>query len=164
MPQIDQFASIYVSQLFWLVVVFALIYFGIGRAMLPRIARTVDDRDARISGDLAAAEQARKQADAADDAYQAKLAESRAEAQSAAAAAKSQATAAAEVRLRAADAEIHQRVSHAEIALANARLSAVAQVELVATEVAQELVARVAGMTVERGRAAVAVADALAKA
>ena len=78
MPQIDQIASIYASQLFWLVVVFALIYFGIGRAMLPKIERTVEDRDARISGDLAAAEAARAEADAAEATYTEKLDASRA--------------------------------------------------------------------------------------
>lgn len=164
MPQIDQIATIYASQLFWLVVVFALIYFGIGRAMLPRIARTIDDRDARISGDLAAADRARTEADQADGTYQARLARSRTEAQTAAAAAKSHAIAAAEVRLHAAEAEISQRVSHAELALSNARMQAVAQVELVATEVAQELVAHVSGISVERGPTAVAVADILARA
>ena len=36
MPQISQAASIYASQLFWLAIVFAAVYFGIGRAMVPK--------------------------------------------------------------------------------------------------------------------------------
>ena len=59
MPQLSQIGEIYASQLFWLAIVFALIYFGIGKAMVPKIERTIDDRNARISGDLAAAEAAR---------------------------------------------------------------------------------------------------------
>ena len=104
-------------QLFWLVVVFALIYFGIGRAMLPKIERTIEDRDAKIKGDLAAAESARAEADSADDAYQAKLAATRGEAQAAAAKAKTEAALAAEKRVKKADAEIAAKVEQAEAAL-----------------------------------------------
>ena len=163
MPQIDQIASIYASQLFWLVVVFALLYFGIGKAMLPKIQRTVDDRDAKIAGDLAAAKAAREAADQADEAYQSGLAASRNEAAAAAAAAKAQATAASEVRVKAADAEIAQHVAHAEAALASARVAAVAQIELVAIEATQSIVERVTGLLVDRGEAAAAVADAMAR-
>ncbi len=59
MPQIAQAGAIYASQLFWLAIVFALIYFGIGRGMVPRIEKTIEDRNARIQCDLAAAERAR---------------------------------------------------------------------------------------------------------
>ena len=164
MPQIDQIASIYASQLFWLVVVFALIYFGIGRAMLPKIEQTVADRDARISGDLAAAEAARAAADAADEAYQGKLGGSRTQAQAALAAAKAQATRDAEARVKAADVGIHERTAHAETALADARVRAVGQIEAVAAEATQDIVARVAGLQVDSGQAAAAVAAAMTRA
>ena len=84
MPQIDQIASIYASQFFWLVLVFGLILIG-SYTMLPKIQGTVEQRDSRIRSDLVAAEAARAEADAAEDAYQAKLGASRSEAQAAAA-------------------------------------------------------------------------------
>ena len=56
MPQISQISEIFASQLFWLIVSFGLIYAVIGRGMLPKIEATVDQRDRRISDDLAAAE------------------------------------------------------------------------------------------------------------
>ena len=37
MPQINQLGDVLYSQLFWLLLVLAVIYFGIGRAMLPKI-------------------------------------------------------------------------------------------------------------------------------
>jgi len=55
MPQIAQIVDTYASQIFWLLIVFGLIYFGIGRSMLPKIESTVEARDARIASDLAAA-------------------------------------------------------------------------------------------------------------
>ena len=63
MPQINQLALVAYSQFFWLLLVLALIYFGIGRMMLPKIQSTVESRDQRISGDLAAAQAAREAAE-----------------------------------------------------------------------------------------------------
>ena len=161
MPQIDQVSAIYASQLFWLVVVFALIYFGIGRAMLPKIERTIDDREARISGDLAAADTARAEADAADDAYQAKLGASRGEAQAAAAKAKAEAALATEKQVKAADIDIAAKVAEAEAQLKAQQTQAVAGIEAVAVEAAQEIVAKVSGLTVDKSAAAEAVKTAL---
>jgi F-type H+-transporting ATPase subunit b len=148
MPQIDQIAEIYASQLFWLVLVFAALYFGIGKAMLPKIEKTIEDRNARIAGDLAAAEAARAAADTAEETYLAKLAESRAAAMAETAAAKQKATLDAEARVKAADAEVHARMTQAEGQLAAQLAVASAGIETVAAEAAQEIVARVSGAQV----------------
>jgi F-type H+-transporting ATPase subunit b len=160
MPQIDQIASIYASQLFWLVVVFGLILIG-SYLMLPKIQGTVEQRDARISGDIAAAEKARSEADAADDAYQAKLGASRTEAQVAAAHAKAQAALASEQKVKAADAEIASKLHAAEADLKGQQTAALSQIETVAAEAVQEIVAKISGLSVDRAAAANAVRTAL---
>ena len=63
MPQIAQLAETYSSQIFWLLVIFGLVFFVIGRGMVPRVMDTVAMRDNQIAGDLAAAQAARDQAD-----------------------------------------------------------------------------------------------------
>ena len=160
MPQIDQIASIYASQLFWLVVVFGLILIG-SYLMLPKIQGTVEQRAARISGDLAAAEKARAEADAADDAYQAKLGNSRSEAQAAAAKAKADAALTAEKKVKAEDAKIAAKVAEAEAQLKAQKDEAVAGVEAVAVEAVQEIVAKVSGLKIDKRAAAKAVKTAL---
>ena len=60
MPQINQLPDIFFSQLFWLLVVFGIIYFWIGRGMVPKIQSVVEDRDRKIADDLAAAQRARE--------------------------------------------------------------------------------------------------------
>ena len=160
MPQIDQIASIYASQLFWLVLVFGLILIG-SYAMLPKIQGTVEQRDARISGDLAAAEKARADADAAEEAYQARLSASRGAAQAAVAKAKAEAAIAAEKRVKAADADIAARVAEAENQLQAQQAEAVAGIEAVAVEATQEIVAKVAGLKVDKRAATKAVKTAL---
>ena len=160
MPQIDQIASIYASQLFWLVVVFGLILIG-SYLMLPKIQGTVEHRAAKISGDLAAAEKARAEADAADDVYQAKLGASRSEAQAAAAKAKTEAALTAEKRVKAADAKISAKVHAAEAQIKAQQDEAVAGIEAVAVEAVQEIVAKVSGLKVDKRAAAKAVKTAL---
>ena len=52
MPQIDQIADVYASQLFWLVIFFGAIFVIVGLGMLPKIQATIDARDDKIASDL----------------------------------------------------------------------------------------------------------------
>jgi F-type H+-transporting ATPase subunit b len=78
MPQISQIAATYASQIFWLLITFGILYFGIGKMMVPKVMATVDAREGQIAGDLAAAEQARLAADQVEAAWRAKMDEARA--------------------------------------------------------------------------------------
>ena len=44
MPQISQIAATYASQIFWLLITFGILYFGIGKMMVPKVMATVDAR------------------------------------------------------------------------------------------------------------------------
>ena len=48
MPQISQIAATYASQIFWLLITFSILYFGVGKMMVPRVIATVDAREGRI--------------------------------------------------------------------------------------------------------------------
>ena len=50
MPQLNQLADVALSQLFWLLLVLGVIYFGIGKGMLPKIQSTVDLREKKMYG------------------------------------------------------------------------------------------------------------------
>ncbi len=157
MPQISQISEIFASQLFWLIVSFGLIYLVIGRGMLPKIEATVDQRDRRISEDLAAAERARAEADQREEAYRAQVEANRAEALKVTQAAKQASALETEQKVKAADAEIGQRVEAAEAEIRRAANAALADIETVAAEAAQEMVAKLSGATVSREQAAAAV-------
>lgn len=164
MPQIAQLAATYASQFFWLAIVFGLIYFGIGRSMLPKIEATMDARDRKISGDLAAAERARATADATEEAYRTRMSEARAEAVKATQTAKDAAAAAAADRVKAADVVLTQQGAEAEARVRTAQTNALASIEDVAAEAAQDIVARISGVQVDRATATDAVKAALARA
>ena len=80
MPQITQLPLIIFSQLFWLAIVFGIIFFGIGRGMLPKIQSTVDAREKKIADDLERAQAARAEADETEAAWRARMDAARAEA------------------------------------------------------------------------------------
>jgi F-type H+-transporting ATPase subunit b len=162
MPQINQLSDVLYSQLFWLLLTLGIIYFGIGKAMLPKILGTMDARDGKISSDLAAAEAARAAADTTEEAYRARMAESRAAALKVTGEAKQASARATEGRVAEADAAIRGRVEAAEARLRAAADAALADIENVAAEATQEMVARLAGVTVSKADAAKAVKAAMA--
>ena len=162
MPQIAQISETFASQLFWLVIAFGLIYFVIGRGMLPKIEATVDQRDRRIAEDLAAAERARSEADAREEAYRAQLEANRAEALKVTQAAKEASARETEQRVRSADAQIAQQVAAAEADIRASADATLAEIDAVAAEAAQEMVAKLSGATVSEDQARQAVRAALA--
>ena len=148
MPQINQLMLVYQSQWFWLLLVLAVIYFVIGKGMLPKIEKTVDDRDAKIASDLAEAQRARAQADEAAEQVRLAETEARASGQAVAAQAKANAAKDAENRLAKANAEIGDMMAKADASLAAARAKALESLESVAAEVALDVVAKVSGAKV----------------
>jgi len=148
MPQINQLPDIFFSQLFWLLVVFGIIYFWIGRGMVPKIQSVVEDRDRKIAEDLAAAQRAREQAEAAEEAYRERIDASRSEALKVAQEAKHQAALDTEKRLKAIDAKIGKRVAEAEEKIRAAADAARRELEPVAAEAASELVTKLTGQKI----------------
>jgi F-type H+-transporting ATPase subunit b len=161
MPQINQLALVAYSQFFWLLLVLAVIYVGIGKLMLPKIQSTVDARDKRIADDLAAAEAARVAADETEVAYRARMDESRGEALKVAAAAKASSAKATEERMHAANEANQAKVEKAEARIRAAADAALAEIEGVAAEAAQDMVSRLAGVKVSAAEAKNAVKAAM---
>ena len=161
MPQLSQLSDVVLSQLFWLAVVLGFIYFAIGRGMLPKIQSTVDQRDQHIANDLAAAEKARAEADESEEAFRLRMDESRAEAMKKTAAAKQEGALATEKKIAKADAAIQAKTSKAEEKIRASRDEALANIESLAAELAQDITGKVAGIKVGRDEATRAVQAAL---
>jgi F-type H+-transporting ATPase subunit b len=164
MPQISQLALVYQSQWFWLLLTLGVIFFVVGRGILPKVESTVDARDAQIAADLAEAERLRGEADATEEAWRAKINAVHAEAAEQAAKAKAKAQGDAEKRVAKASAELAKKTAEAEAALDAARGSALAEIEGVAAEAARDIVAKLTGASVTDAAARKAVAGALSRA
>ena len=161
MPQISQLAATYASQIFWLLLTFGLVFLVVGRGMLPKVQATIDDRDQRIAGDLAAARAARDAADQAEAAWHARDQANRERAQGVVVEARARATKATEATLAAANREQANKVAAGEASIRDATTRAIGEIEMVAAEAAQAIVARVAGTQVSAEEARVAVQKVL---
>ena len=157
MPQISQLPLVFLSQWFWLLITLATIYFVVGKGMVPKVERTMDDRNAQIEGDLAAADTARTEADAVEAAYRQRMDAGRMESAKLTAKAKADSAAATEKKLAEIDASIDVRMDEAQVRIRKARGAAVKDIESVAAGLAKEIAAKVARFDVSLADSAKAV-------
>lgn len=157
MPQLDQLSDVGLSQLLWLAIGLGFIFFVIARGMVPKIQATVEARDARIASDLAAAEQARKDAEAKEQAWRDKMDLARADAFKITQEAKDASARDTEAKAKKAADRIAKKVETAEAKIRAASLAARAEIEAVATDAAQDMVGRLTGLNVDQKTAAAAV-------
>ena len=157
MPQLSQLSLVYSSQWFWLLITLATIYFVVGKGMVPKVERTMDDRNAQIADDLAAADKARTEADAVEEAYRQRIDAGRAESAKLTAKAKADSAAETEKKLGEIDASIDARLVEAQARIRGARGAAVKDIEGVAAELAKDIAAKVAKVDVSLADSAAAV-------
>ena len=143
MPQLD--FSTFPNQIFWLIVSLGAIYYILSRTALPRIAAVLAERSGTITNDIAAAEELKLKAVAAEKAYNKALADARAEAQKIAAETNAEIQADLDDAIAKADAEIAARSSESEKRIGEIRESAMASVAEVAKDTAAEIVAALGG-------------------
>lgn len=157
MPQISQLMEVYGSQFFWLLIVIGIIYFGIAKNMVPKISKTVDDRQKRITGDLAAAQAAQDRAEQIEIDYRTRINDARADAVGRVNEAKAEAAKKNEAAIKRADTAISKKADEADAALKAAKTAALKEIEAVAAEAAQAIVTTVSGAKVSAAEAKKAV-------
>jgi len=133
------------NQIFWLVVALVAIYFILSRIALPRIGSVLAERQGTITNDIAAAEDLKVKATEAEAAYDKALIDARAEAHRIVAAAKADIQADLNKAIVQADAEIAEKTAESEKAITEIRASAMQNVEEVAKDTAQAIVAALGG-------------------
>jgi F-type H+-transporting ATPase subunit b len=143
MPQLD--FTTWGNQIFWLVVTLIVIYFVLSRIALPRIASVLAERPGTISNDIAAAEDLKAKAQAAEAAYDKALVDARAEAQTIVADAKAVIQADLDAAIEKADAQIAVKAAEGEKVIADIRANALDSVKVVAKDTAKEIVAAMGG-------------------
>lgn len=139
--------STFAGQLFWLAVTFGLLYYLMSKVALPRVAGILEDRSARIDGDLAAASAMQDKAKAAGESYEKLLAEAKSNAQGIGQKAKDDANAAMEQRRKAVEAEMATKLAASEADINAARDKAMTNVAEIAGDAAMEIVKRISGVS-----------------
>jgi F-type H+-transporting ATPase subunit b len=143
MPQLDP--TWWGGQIVWLSLIFLVLYLVLQKVLLPKLGKGIDERDGKISGDIADARRLKQEAEAQAQAAEAELAEARAKAHKTAADAKAKAAANAAERQAAEEAKLNERLATAEAEIRAARDQAMGNVSTIAVETAQAIVEKLTG-------------------
>ena len=143
MPQLDYHS--FAPQLVWLAIAFLALYLVMSRLAVPAISDTLEKRQAKIQGDLDAAEKANEETRALVAAYEKRLADAREDARRVTrerGEADSSATAA---RLGALHDRLAVQIGEAEKRIAYQRDEVMKGLERMAEDIGQEVYAKIAG-------------------
>ena len=151
------------SQLLWLTIAFGLLYMLMSRVALPRVGKIIDDRNNRISGDLAEANRLKSESEAASAAYEQALAEARRNAAAIGQKARDEAKADADAERARAEAEVSAKVVQSEKAIAASKAKAMADVGGIAIDAAEGIVKSLVGGAVSKADIEKAVKAALTR-
>ncbi len=152
MPQLNFKSQLTVSQVVWGAIIFAVLYILLSRWALPKVGSVVEERRARIAGDLDTARSAKTQADRAVDELTAATRRARAEGQAAIAAATQAAKAEGAARSAAMNETLDARLAEAEGRIAEARSAGMGALRQVAADTASAVVVRLTGSAPDGAR------------
>lgn len=155
MPQLD--IAFFLPQIFWLVVIFAVLYLFVAYSAAPKIAEVLDKRQNRIAGDLEKAGLLQAQADVARIAHEKAVEDARAKATVTISAKRESIKAKVEADYNALSAKLNEKALQAEKKIQDAKNKALDEVQTVASDICKDIVARISGLSLEDG----AVADAV---
>lgn len=149
-------SSTFASQLLWLAITFAALYWLMSKIALPRIGEILEVRRDRIESDLAEAERMRQKTDQALADYEKALADAKSKAQGIAEETRAKVKAEQDKKRSAAEADLSKKVSAAEARIQETKTDALKNVSDIAAETAQALVAQLVGkVTIKSARDAV---------
>lgn len=151
--------STFAGQLLWLAIFFGLLYWLMAKIALPRVAGTLEARDAKLSADLKAAQAARDAADASRAAHEKTLGDAKARSQAMAQQAGAEAAASLDARRKSLNADLDARLAASEKQIAEMRARAMGNVDDIARDAAQLIVRQLSGRDVTPEEAARAVAS-----
>lgn len=133
------------GQIAWFLIVFFTVLAFMRLFAVPRVGGTMDERDRKISGDIAEARRMKEEADVQAQAAQADMAQARAAAQKLGAEARAKAQAEIAARLAEEEAKLAKTSAEAEARIAAARDAAMANVEGIASDAARAIVEKLTG-------------------
>jgi F-type H+-transporting ATPase subunit b len=152
----------FASQLVSLLIAFVALYLIVSRVALPKVGKTIDDRQAKIEGDLAEAQKLKDESDSALKAYEADLAAARSRAQAIGNETREKLNAASEAERKSLEHKLSAKLADAEKTIAATREAAMSNVRGIAADAASAIVQRLTGV-VPDGKAVTSAVDASLK-
>ena len=145
LPQLDP--TKFSSQIFWLLLVFFTLFHILRKRILPRYTEVLEEREEKITGDLARAEELRAEAENAEASYQDSLSEARQAAHAAIAKAQEQAASDTAQRLAKVESSLKGRFTKAENRIAEEKGAAFADLNAIVSEAVKGSVSKIANIS-----------------
>jgi F-type H+-transporting ATPase subunit b len=149
MPQLDYHD--FAPQLVWLAIAFVALYLVMSRLAVPRIADTLAKRQAKIQGDLDAAEKANEETRALVAAYEKRLADAREDARRLTRERGEADSAEAAALFKGLHDRLAKQIDEAERRIAAQRDDVMAGLEHMARDIGQDVYAKLAGQPADQG-------------
>ena len=143
MPQFD--ISSFPSQIFWLVVSFAVLYFLVSTMVLPRIGKIVESREGKIQGDLDAAQKANDAARIAAAEQEKALSEARTQASGVVREATEKAAQHTTAKMHELGDKLAASIAEAELRIAQQRTQAISGLSGMSSEIATAVLSKLVG-------------------
>jgi F-type H+-transporting ATPase subunit b len=158
MPQLNPLD--WAPQLIWLVITFGVLYLLMKWVALPKIGSVIEMRQGRIAGDLEAADKLRRETQEAIAAYEQALAEAKARAHGIAQEARNRLKDEVAAERTTLERDLSAKSAEAEAQIHQAKVSALKEVNAVASDTATEIVRRLIGIAPTKPEVSAAVAAA----
>jgi F-type H+-transporting ATPase subunit b len=158
MPQLNPLD--WAPQLIWLVITFGVLYLLMKWVALPKIGSVIEMRQGRIAGDLEAADKLRRETQEAIAAYEQALAEAKARAHGIAQEARNRLKDEVAAERTTLERDLSAKSAEAEAQIHQAKVSALKEVNAVASDTAAEIVRRLIGIAPTKPEVSAAVAAA----
>jgi F-type H+-transporting ATPase subunit b len=155
LPQLDP--TVFSPQLIWLGISFIALYFLMSKVALPKVAEVLEERQDRITNDLARAASFCEDSTGVIAGYEKALTDARAHAQSVMAATAADIASASAGRQTQFNTDLATKTRAAEERINAAKETALTSVRSVAVEIAQQTAEKVAGMKIDASTADAAV-------
>ncbi|MEI7609036.1 MAG: F0F1 ATP synthase subunit B' [Rhodospirillaceae bacterium] len=159
LPQLNP--GTFATQLFWLGVSFLVLYFLMFGVALPRVEDVLNAREGRIAWDITKADEIRNESNAILAATDRMLERTKAQAQEIISRTSGQGQASGKMLMDRFDIELSRRTREAEQRILTARNAALGELDKTATDLAQQVANRLAGVDIDRSRVADAVKAAI---
>ncbi|MBX9739444.1 MAG: F0F1 ATP synthase subunit B' [Beijerinckiaceae bacterium] len=138
-------STTFAPQLIWLALIFGALYLLMSRVALPRVERILENRRARIAGDLDEASAMQHRAQAASLAYDKTLADAKGKAQTLAQQMRDQLAADSDAKRKALEADLNARLVAAEASISQTKAQAMTHVGEIAAQAASDIVRHITG-------------------
>ena len=158
MPQLNPLD--WAPQLIWLVITFGVLYLLMKWVALPKIGSVIEMRQGRIAGDLEAADKLRRETQEAIAAYEQALAEAKARAHGIVQEARNRLKDEVAAERTALERDLSAKSAEAEAQIHQAKVSALKEVNAVASDTATEIVRRLIGIAPTKPEVSAAVTAA----